>query len=243
MSDNLHERIAMDDPFTGTGWRALRVLYDACIAYVDALAGKLVDCARANLNDPVVVVTGDHGELFGESELLAHMLVTETAVSNVPLVVSSLDSLPDGALIRPLDVMAVLCSELDVDHPVPIGRDVRDEPRRFSVTQRGGERARAKLARIAEFDPEFPADRFHRADLTSVRTESYRYQRSESGAELYALSDEETDVSDANPAVMDRLDGYADDWLSEHGAAVGQPGTAEFSDRIEQNLRDMGYLQ
>lgn len=243
MSSRLHELIAQDEPFTPEEWQALRVLYDTSLAYVDHLTGDLVAHARRRLDDPVVVVTADHGELFGERGLLAHMLVANAAVSNVPLVVAGLDGLPDGGLIQHADVIRMICTDLGVDHPVPAGSDVREQPREFAVTQRGGARARAKLDAIGEHDERFPADRFHTADLTSIRTTEWRYQTSTEGSELFDLPDEETDVSGEHPSVAERLDEQCQAWLADVGRPIGSPGTAEFDEDVRAQLRELGYLQ
>ena len=243
MSKQLHEFIAQDHPFTDDEWQTLRVLYDTSIAYVDYLTGTLVEYARQQLDDPIIIVTADHGELFGESGLLAHMLVANTAVSHVPLVVSGLDELPNGGLIQHADVMKMICTDLGVSHSIPVGQDVREQHRQFAVTQRGGARARKKLEKINQYNDAFPADEFHREDLTSIRTSDWRYQFSEEGAELFDPVDETTDVSDTYPTVADRLDELSQVWLNDVGQPVGKADTAEFDDEMTGQLRDLGYLQ
>lgn len=46
ISNQLHEFIAQNYPFTDDDWETLRVLYDTPIAYVDHLTGTLVEYAR-----------------------------------------------------------------------------------------------------------------------------------------------------------------------------------------------------
>lgn len=99
------------------------------------------------------MITADHGELFGEEGLLAHMLTTQSAVSNVPLVVDGIDGLPEKSLVQHADIMETICTEVGVDHPVPVGQDIRQNPREAAFTQRGGQRARKKLDEITGFNP------------------------------------------------------------------------------------------
>lgn len=242
MSAQLHEFIAREAPFTDDEWRVLTTLYDSTIAYVDSLVGDLVEYARARLPDPIVVVTADHGELFGEHGLLAHMLVTDDAVSRVPLVVAGLDDLPSSGLIQHADVMQAICNELDIDHPVPAGRDPRDTRRTYAVTQRGGKRARQKLETIAAHNAAFPVGEFHSSDLTAVRTDRWRYQRSDDGAELFARDRETTDVSGEHPGPANRLDDYLTEWTQDVGRPVGRTEEATFDDEMAAQLRDLGYL-
>jgi uncharacterized sulfatase len=243
MSDRSYEYIATDDPFTDEEWETLRTLYDTCIAYVDHLTGELVAHARRHLDDPIIIGTADHGELFGERGLLAHMLVTNTAVSNVPLVVTGLDGLPDEGFVQHADVMQMLCGDLDIDHPVPIGQDIRKEPRQYAVVQRGSDRARNKLEKVGEYSDEFSEKRFHLGDLTALRTEKWRYQRSSNESRLFKLPDETTDVSQDYPSVAAELDELCQNWLNDVGQPVGRVGTAEFSDETRTQLRELGYLQ
>lgn len=243
MSHNLHQYIAQDEPFSDEEWEALRVLYDTSIAYVDHLTGKLIEYAQKQLNDPIVVVTGDHGELFGEHGLLAHMLVTNTAVSNVPLVISGLEKLPENSIIQHADVMKVICEKLNINHSVPIGQDIRKQPRQFAVTQRGGARAQKKLKKIVEYNASFPKEEFHINDLTSIQTKQWRYQSSEDRRELFSYPDEITDVSDTHIDLAVEFDELLRNWIDDFGEPVGEVGVAEFDKEMEKQLRDLGYLQ
>ena len=69
--------------------RVLSGLYDGEIAYVDRRIGDLVDllAARRLLDDTVVVVTSDHGEMLGEHDLFDHKLSLFEPVLRIPLVV------------------------------------------------------------------------------------------------------------------------------------------------------------
>ncbi|MCU4719598.1 sulfatase [Halapricum hydrolyticum] len=242
MSSNLHRYIAQDDPFTDEEWQALRVMYDSAIAYVDSLAGELIDYAQAKLSDPIVVVTADHGELFDEHGLLAHMLTTHSAVSRVPLVVSGLDGLPNGGLVQHADVMQMLCSELDVDHPVPAGQDVRDRQRDVAVTQRGGIRARGKLEAISAYNERFPVEDFPAGDLTTLRTQGYRYDTAGSYSRLFERPSELVDRRDGNQDTVDRFRNRAEEWIERFGQPIGETRTAQFNAEMRKQLDDLGYL-
>lgn len=242
MSERLHEFIAREVPFTDSEWRALTMLYDSTIAYVDTLVGELVEYAKIRLKDPIIVVTADHGELFGEHGLLAHMLVTDEAVSKVPLVVSGLDELPSNGLIQHADIMQAICNELDIDHPVPAGLDPREIRREYTVTQRGGRRARQKLKTITDQNTAFPVEQFHSSDLTTLRTDRWRYQRSDDGAELFDREGEMKEVTSEHPEQASQLADQLDTWARKIGEPVGRTEEAHFDDEMERQLRDLGYL-
>lgn len=243
MSDRLHEYIARDPPLTDEERTTLLALYDACIAYVDRLTGDLVEYAQTHLDEPIIVVTGDHGELFCERGLLAHMLTTDSAVSNVPMVVSGLDGLDEyDGLIQPADVMASIREEVGIDHPVPIGQDVRTAPRTVAVTQRGGQRAKTKLAKITAHNDAFPADDYGHEDTTALRTDQWVYRTAEDRSALVERGDGVTDISDDHPEVETRLATEASSWLESYGQSVGDAGSASFDEAAKSNLRELGYL-
>lgn len=242
-SRNLHKVIGKETPFSNREWRALEELYDTTVAYVDYLVGDIISYARKMMGDPIIVVTGDHGEFFDERGLLAHMLAIHSAVSNVPLVASGLDDLPSGGLVQHADIMKILCTELGIDHKVPVGQDLRESPRPFAITQRAGHRARHKLKEITRHNDEFDAGQFHQSDLTSIRTENWRYQTSDDGENLYSLQAEGDDVSEDHPDEVERLRETVSDWLERYGDPVGKTGTVEFSDEMEKQLSELGYLQ
>jgi uncharacterized sulfatase len=245
MSDHIHEYIADGLPFDDRTWNAIDIMYDTSLAYVDAIAESIVETARAELDDPLIVVTADHGEFFGEQGLLAHMLSTHTAVTNVPMVVSGVDGLSgrQNGLVQHADVMKMLVEEAGVDVPVPIGQDVRTDPREVAFTQRGEPRKQKKLEEMLRHNPDFDASRFREGILTSARTLEYRYQRADDGADLYRLPNESEDVSESHPDVVERLDGETDAWLERHGVPSESEGrAAEFSDDMAKQLKDLGYL-
>jgi arylsulfatase A-like enzyme len=63
-------------------------LYDGEIAYVDRRAGELAALFRSRglLDDTVVVLTSDHGEMLGEHGLMDHKLDVREPVLRIPLV-------------------------------------------------------------------------------------------------------------------------------------------------------------
>lgn len=243
MSDRLHEHIAHGASFSDREWEALLAMYDTLVAYVDHLAADIVKYARSHLNDPIIVITADHGELFGEHGLLAHLLVTNTAVSNVPLVIYGLDDqFETDMLVQHADVWAMLDNDLNIDIEAPVGQDIRKEPRNHTVTQRGGKRARKKLNEIEKYNDGFDRSRFHESDLTSIRTKTHRYQQSDDSSELFTVADETVEISDQEPKVAKQLANELNAWRSKYDREDDMAESAEFDQAMSQQLRDLGYL-
>lgn len=76
--------------------------YDATIAYIDEQLERLFDTldARGDLANTIVVVTGDHGEQFGEHGLHLHGNSLYDTVIHVPLAIWFGDRIPQGRRIR-----------------------------------------------------------------------------------------------------------------------------------------------
>lgn len=245
---HLHELIADGCPLSASELEALTDFYDGEIAHADALIGDLFDHLQAlDLDDTVFVVTADHGELFGERGLLAHMLVTHDAVSRVPLVVHGFDPLVDhgGETVQHADVMRTLLEATGADTSSLQGVDLTRESREYSVVQRGTRRCRKNLDAFCAINGDFDRERFPEGTLHAIRTSNYKYERSPDGEQLYSLPDERTDVSAARPEVTGRLRETLNEFLQNEGESFAperEDGSAEFTDAMKEQLSDLGYL-
>jgi arylsulfatase A-like enzyme len=76
--------------------------YDAAIAYMDAQVGRLMAelKSRNMLKNTIVIVTADHGEMFGENGVYSHGNSLYRPVLWVPLVMIGPGSVPAGRLIN-----------------------------------------------------------------------------------------------------------------------------------------------
>jgi arylsulfatase A-like enzyme len=75
--------------------------YDAAIAYMDAELGRLLDelDRRGLIENTVIVVTSDHGELFGEHEFFSHGNSLYSPTLHVPLLMVFPTRLPRGVSV------------------------------------------------------------------------------------------------------------------------------------------------
>ena len=244
--ENFHQLIADDCPLTDDEWDALHALYDAELAHTDELVGDLFDYANAlDLGDTVFVVTADHGELFGEQGMLAHLVVTDDAVTHVPCVVHGLDALADhdGETLQHADLMRTLLETAGAQTDGVQGLDLRAETRERTLTQRGAKRCLKNLERFEELNPEFDPTPYHAATLHALRTDEFKYQRSDDRAELLSLPDEEHDVSESYPDLRERLADDLDTVLETDGQpAYSGACEGRFTDAMKKQLADLGYL-
>ncbi|MFC4438624.1 MULTISPECIES: sulfatase [Natrialbaceae] len=108
-------------------WEAIRGLYDAEIAHMDAELGRLFAWLRetGQWEETTVVVAADHGELHGEHDLYGHEFALYDELINVPLLVKHPDLEADRRddLVELLDCYHTVLDALDVD-PGAVETDV-----------------------------------------------------------------------------------------------------------------------
>ena len=75
--------------------------YDGCLAFLDNQIGLLLDemAARGVLDETLVIITGDHGELFGEHNLQLHANCLYRPLLHVPLIVRYPTAVPGGVRV------------------------------------------------------------------------------------------------------------------------------------------------
>ncbi len=104
--------------------RAEERAYDAAIAYIDADLDRLFRQLdeRGLLDNTVVIVTSDHGELFGEHDLFSHGNSLYAPTLHVPLLIVYPPRLAPGTVVdRSVTLRDVPATALDLlgltDHP------------------------------------------------------------------------------------------------------------------------------
>ena len=114
-----HEQVAL-----------MSALYDAEVAYQDEALGELLEMlehARL-LADSWLVVTSDHGELFGEWDMVYHTAGSHAKLLHVPLFVrppSGTEPQRVDAPVQPVDIFATLLAEAGIELPPEVRRAYR----------------------------------------------------------------------------------------------------------------------
>lgn len=244
-SGNINNLVANGLPLSDRQWEALAAMYDAEIAYADSLVGHLFEYVQKRLGDVIVVITGDHGELFGEKGMLAHKVVLNDAVSHVPLVVHGSDNLrtAETELIQHADVMRTLLEAVGADTTEMQGKDLSTRGRQYAITQRRATRYERNVADMREYNPEFSTEQYFDGKVTALRTDEYTLKRGEDRTVLHRLPDERQDVKEEYPKVAEHLTDRLVDWLDTRGQPIAAGAQATFTDDMEQQLSDLGYLR
>jgi len=245
MSQRIHKHIAKGLDFSAEEWEAIKIMYDTSVAYSAHVASGISSFAKKSLNDPIVVITSDHGEAFGEKGTLAHMLITDTAVSNVPLLVSGIDisNFSEEDIVQHADVMKTIVEQCDINHRVPIGVDLQNDERQFAIVQRGRDRVQRKLQLIRSYGSEFDEDRILVEDLHTLYTNNHRLDLLESDISLFSLPDESTNIVPKCPDIAQELNTELNCWLDEYGGSIDSSSDEpQFTEGMKRQLEDLGYL-
>lgn len=103
--------------FDQAKWDEMLDLYDAEIAYLDAEIGKLLAALdeRGLGQDTIVIVTSDHGELFGEHGLANHFKALTREETHVPLLIRFPGKIDGGTRIAtPAQLRDILPTVLEL---------------------------------------------------------------------------------------------------------------------------------
>lgn len=95
----------------------IRDLYDAGIRYTDALLGRILEATRegGRLDQTVVLVVSDHGEMVGEHDLYGHGVPMYEPILSVPLLVRYPPRVPAGArATTPVSTVGAYATVLDL---------------------------------------------------------------------------------------------------------------------------------
>ncbi len=212
--------------------------YDGAIAYMDAEVGRLIDHLklRGLWEDTLLVVTSDHGEAFGERQLVGHALSVYQDQVHVPLLIKAPGArqgrrVPWTASL--IDVLPTVVATLGLEVPAGLqGRDLlaAEAPARPPVV------AAESFPNPALGGPRL--DRVQRA----LRLGALKLIRSSTAPdEVYDLAADPSEGHAIGGAavVLPDLSRLLEDWLqavppAEAGAALTDEATLE-------RLRRLGY--
>lgn len=173
--------------------------YDGSIAYIDAEIGRLTDGlrARGELDRTLLVITSDHGELFGEHGLYEHTSNLYYKLLHVPLIVRWPAQVPAGTSVETevslRDLPATLASIALPNEPAPFAGsslaplwsgDVATRSAALSLVEQGIRR-----------DSTLP---FARGDMVSLADSVWHYVRNNGTGkeELYRYRDDPAELED-----------------------------------------------
>jgi len=235
---NLVEIVANGCDLSDEEFAALKAMYDAEIAYTDELVGRLHTHIERELGETVLVVTADHGELFGEDDMLAHKYSMHNGVLNVPMVLNGIDGLADEGLVQHADVVRTLVELVGGETETIQGVDLREERREYAISQSPQD----SLDPLLEHNPDFDASQFPAEPYSVIQDGEFKYVGLSEEPRLYRLPDESENVADDHPEIAEELDAELADWLETEGQRAGRGDAIETDEEIQSRLADLGYL-
>ncbi len=244
--------MAGEAPMTPEDFAGLRALYDAEIAYVDAMLSDMLGFLESAgaLEQTMVVVTADHGENIGDHGLMDHQYCVCETLARVPLIIHYPDGLAPGDDDTPVQHTDLLPTFLDLaglpaPGPLP-GRSLlaqRDGAPRSQIVQYTA----AHRHRFARRHPHFdPASKGYDRTYDAIIRNGYKLIRSNRGdLWLYDLSDdpgETINLAKKLPQRTAQLQSALDAWLADHPPLTETAPPPELDEDLQKHLRGLGYL-
>jgi len=227
VSDLYSRLIQKPDSLTQEDFGTLIDLYDAAIAYVDDQVSRLIATLSkgGHLDDTIVIVTSDHGELFGDHDEFGKPPRMYDELIRIPLIVrdptASVSELSEQ-LLSLVDIPPLIHEVLELDVPeVYEGNQLQDFPREYVLAEHSVDDQGIVGARTDEVL--FEVDQYRdETRLFEIRSGEYK-QVNESTA----------GVETARRAVNQRLDSLEVD---------GYNLEKDVDEEFEERLADLGYL-
>jgi arylsulfatase A-like enzyme len=232
----------------------IRGWYDGAIRYIDDKIAELLAHLRSEGVDDetTVIVTSDHGELFGEHGLEKHYYSLYDQLLHVPLIIRPADeqSATVDEIVSLADLYPTILDMAGADTPEDQGRwsqsllPLGEAPGHDYIVAETG----LKSDRVIKSDyPDFDGSEYNEA-LQSVRTDEYKLIVNGQGeTELYRWRPDPgnfDDVTGSNPEVREELQEVVDselDPLSGQEWAEGDESVTD-DEHLEDRLEDLGYL-
>jgi arylsulfatase A-like enzyme len=220
----------------------LREWYAAELRYMDRQLGAYLQFIEESglREDTVILLTGDHGEYFGEHGLIYHGYFLYDEVLHVPLIVSGV-GIPKGNRVQNLvslvDVFDTLADVTGGKAPeTTSGESAFGTGCRNAVYAEYGPRDMETRLQDAALN-RTEKRRFGRG-LKCIRTEEYRHTLGSDGEQTYqSLSEESEGVPES---VRARLHEQLTGTLTEE--FIPSPGFESASTAVRENLKELGYL-
>lgn len=239
---------------TSDEWNAVKDWYDGEIAFADSLIGELVQSLRKEgvYEDTMIIVTGDHGEHFGEHGRAYHQFSLFDELIHVPLLVKLPSQKHGGArrkdLVSHVDIAPTVYNQMNITAPNSIeGKPLFDDENREAIFAEYGEPITG--VKSLESNSENPVqdhiyDRLNHG-LQCVRTKEFKLiRRSDDELIVTGVTDGEEVLSKQS---LDQKGRQSIDELRER-LNVALPHHPNMSNRGEiaegtkQRLKELGYL-
>ena len=229
-------------------------LYDGEIAYLDWRIGRLFDYLKEQniFDNTLIIVTADHGELFGENGYLWHAFCLHDSLIKVPMIIHFPEWFARGTntnLVQTNDIVPTICDGLGINW------EYESEKQAFSFLS-----SKSRNAALTEtYSPEKMIDRWLKRrtdldkeeftqyirDIKSYRTLSEKYIWGSDGwNELYDLAAdplEKENLIDRRSEQAQFLSQKLSEWNETLRPHVADPTHPGFDKDTWEKLKALGY--
>jgi len=211
--------------------------YDAEVAVADSQLGRLLDTLelQGRLDETLVVVTGDHGEMLGEHGEATHGFFIYDAATHIPVIVAG-PGVPAREVPDQIRIVDLMPTALEL-----LGRAVPSTVQGASLMplSRG-----QRLSLVAQSESWYPRYHYGWSELVSVQDERFHYIRAPR-PELYDLQADPREVQDRSredAARLAALDTALDAHLQRTASASAAKGPQAVDSETEEKLAALGYV-
>ena len=217
--------------------------YDGGIAYMDDATGRLLDRLKRQpwYDASLIIITSDHGELFGEKQLIDHGNSVDHGITGIPMIVKFPHQKQGRVVESPVsqvDIFATIAAAAGAVAPPNAGADL-------AAGDPGAARAIVleSYPTSAYITLHKKMDRMERA-LVKGRWKMVRSNRGRRDLYDMASDPEETNnLWNARNDVARELDELMRNWVATRGGQVPLTKSGPSDPEMMQRLKSLGYAQ
>ena len=224
---------------TTEDFRILNALYDGELLYLDFRIGQLLDYLREIniMDDTILIITADHGENFGDHQLMGHCLCVYDTLVHVPLIIRYPKSFDPGLRVdeqvQTTDLYPTILDIIGIDwnggeqiQGCNLLKDIEHRPSAFAIAEHAFclDAFKVLMGKNGDLD----ILKFVRR-LKTIRIGEYKYIWASDGRdELYNIrldSEELDNLIDDEPEKAEELKALLIEWLESF--ETFRPGAAQ----------------
>jgi arylsulfatase A-like enzyme len=218
--------------------------YDAAIRYLDHHIGLLLQrlTELGVYDETMIIVLSDHGEAFGDRQLLEHGVSVYQDLVHVPLIIKYPYQNTGQVISEPVshvDILPTIFSVLD--------HSPTQEMHGRNLQKLEQEDAKYVVSESYPFSPiYFWHPRFDRTQRALISGELKLVRSTGMDPELYDIESDPDELANRFQDMEEKsaaLAGILDSWLSEVGEREDAGLPVEVDDATRERLRALGYLQ
>jgi len=211
----------------------IQSLYTASIEYWDKEIGEFIDeVVEKRGREPLVIITSDHGELFGEHGDISHGSAPWEPLIRVPLIINGPDvpQKDESDIVQNIDVANTIIKAG--------GGEVPDTCRGISLLESGSDEETSRDGVMAITSAEPHDFVYHTGDWKYIKTTDDEYL-----FDMRDSWDEIEDVSEDYPNIHSDMSEKLDDELAKLSAGADKTKNIDGDEEIQARLRSLGYIE